>query len=411
MTLDRAVAAALGLLLCWMVAAPLVLVLLSAVRPGGFPLDPGFTTANFASVYLAPGFPDLLGTTLAFAAGSTAVALVLGTLLAWAIERTDLPGAGLFRALVILPMATPPVLLAIGWTLLASPRIGVLNRVLQDALGLAAAPFDVFSLGGMIFVEGLSLVPTTVLMLAPACRNMDPSFEEAALASGASRLRVLGRIVLPLLLPAIAAAACFMLIVSLVVFDVPGTLGLPVRRFVLSTQVFHWISESPGGVPEYGKVGALAVLFLAILLALGALYRRATRRAAAFRTVGGKGVPRPAHAARAAALAGVRARFGLLRGGRAAAARRPRLVEPHALPGRPVPRGAGAAHAREPPRLPRQRPGGGGGGELGADRARRRNRRRRLGRPRVPGSSSAAACRGAPCSMHWPSRRSRCRAS
>ena len=288
MSLDRAVALALGLLLCWMVAAPLGLVLLSAFRPGGFPLDPGFTTANFAAVYLAPGFPDLLGTTLAFAAGSTAVALVLGTLLAWAIERTDLPGAGLFRALVILPMATPPVLLAIGWTLLASPRIGVLNRVLQDALGLAAAPFDVFSLGGMIFVEGLSLVPTTVLMLAPACRNMDPSFEEAALASGASRLRVLGRIVLPLLLPAIAAAACFMLIVSLVVFDVPGTLGLPVRRFVLSTQVFHWISESPGGVPEYGKVGALAVLFLAILLALGALYRRATRRAAAFRTVGGK---------------------------------------------------------------------------------------------------------------------------
>ncbi len=278
----------LGLVLGWLIAVPLALVLLSSVRPGGFPLDPGFTLANFAAVYLGPGFPALLGNTLAFATGSTALALTIGTLLAWAIERTDMPGTSLFRALIVLPMATPPVLLAIGWTMLASPRIGVLNRLLQDVLGLSGPLFDVFSLGGMIFVEGLSLVPTTVLILSPACRNMDPSLEEAALASGAGTFFVLRRIVAPLLLPAILAAAAFMVIVSLVVFDVPGTLGLPVRRFVLSTQVFAWVNESPSGVPEYGKVGALAVLFLALLLLLGWGYQHATRRAQAFRTVGGK---------------------------------------------------------------------------------------------------------------------------
>lgn len=301
-----------GLLLAYLVLVPLALVLLSSVRPSGFPLDPGVTGANFVAVYGDPGLPRLLLNTALFAAGSTALALVLGALLAWVIERTDMPGAGLFRALVVLPMATPPILLAIGWTGLLSPRIGVVNRVLQSLLGLPAAPFDVFGLGGMVFVEGLSLVPTAVLILSPAFRNLDPSLEEAAMTSGAGTGMLLRRVVAPLLLPAILAAAAFMLIVSLVVFDVPGTLGLPVRVFVLSTQVFAWVNESPTGVPQYGKVGALACLFLLLLLLLGWAYHWLTRRAQAFRTVGGKAFRArriPLGPWRWAALAGVVAYF------------------------------------------------------------------------------------------------------
>ena len=284
----RAPALLVGTILVWLVAIPIALVLLSSLRPGGFPLDPGITLDNFVDVYTSPRFPALLANTIAFAAGSTTLALLIGTALAWAIERTDMPGARLFATLVLLPMAIPPVLLAIGWTMLASPRIGLLNRLAQQALGLANPPFDIFTLPGMIFVEGLSLVPTTVLILSPACRNVDPTLEEAARASGASTIMVLRRIVAPLLMPAILAAAAFMAIVSLVVFDVPGTLGLPVRRYVLSTQVFTWINESPTGLPEYGNVGALAVLFLAILLLLAWAYGRATNQAQAFRTVAGK---------------------------------------------------------------------------------------------------------------------------
>ena len=278
----------IGLVLAYLVALPLCLVLLSSVRPGGFPLDPGFTLGNFRDVYGDPGTYVLLANTLLFGVGSAGLALVLGTALAWATERTDMPGRGLFRALVILPMATPPVLMAIGWTMLLSPRIGAVNRALMAMFGLESAPFDIFSLGGMVFVEGLALVPTTFLFLAPAFRNMDPSLEEAALASGAGLFLMLRRILLPLLGPAILAAAAFMLIVSLVVFDVPGTLGMPVRIYVLSTQIFSWVNESPTGVPQYGKVGALAALFLVLLVGLGWLYHRLTRQAQRYRTVTGK---------------------------------------------------------------------------------------------------------------------------
>lgn len=280
---------ALGLILGWLVLVPLGLLGLASVRPSGFPLDSGFTLANYAAVYGAPDFWRMARATVVFALGSTAVALALGIVIAWLVERTDMPGASVVRALVILPMATPPLLLAIGWAMLLSPRAGFLNTQAMAAFGLAEAPFDIYSLGGMVFVEGLSLVPTTVLILSPAFRNMDPSLEEAALASGASPWRVVTRILLPLLWPAIASAGAFLLIVCCLVFDIPGTLGMPARIFVLSTRLYDMAAESPTGMPLYGQVSALATLSLVVLLGLGLAYGRLTRAASRYRTITGKG--------------------------------------------------------------------------------------------------------------------------
>ncbi len=281
-------ALAMGLVLFYLVVVPLLLMIASSFRPGGFPLDPGFTLANYAAAYGDPRFRGLLATTLLFAVGSTAVALVLGIGLAWLIERSDLPGRGLLRALVLLPMATPPLLLAIAWAMLLSPRNGAINQLLMAMFGLAHAPFDIYTLPGLVFVQGLALVPTAYLFLAPAFANMDPNLEEAAMASGAGSWMLIRRVVLPLLTPSILSAATFLVIVSLVVFDIPGTLGTPGRVFVLSTQIYYLVSDNPAGVPLYGQVSALAMVFLALLLVLGALYHRLTRQAQRFRTVTGK---------------------------------------------------------------------------------------------------------------------------
>lgn len=282
-------AIAAGALLAYLVAVPLGLMAVSSLRPGGFPLDPGWTFDNYATVYGAANFPKLVWTTIAFAIGSTLMALTLGIALAWLIERTDLPMRGVLRALVILPMATPPILLAIGWAMLLSPRTGFLNLLLRDVFGLSQSPFNVFSLGGMIFVEGLALVPTTFLFLSPAFRNMDPNLEEAAATSGAGLWTILRRVLLPLLWPSILAAAAFLMIVCLVVFDIPGTLGMPARIFVLSTQIYYLAVDSPTGVPLYGQVSALAAFFLALLAVLGWAYHQLTRQAQRYRTVTGKG--------------------------------------------------------------------------------------------------------------------------
>jgi iron(III) transport system permease protein len=279
----------LGSALTYLVAVPILFLILASLRPSGFPFDPGWTLGNYAEVYGAPGFLRLIGDTLRFAGGAVAMALVLGGTLAFLVERTDMPGAGLVRALVILPMATPPLLMAIGWAMLLSPRAGALNIAAREWFGATGPVFNAYSLGAMVFVQGLALTSTAFLILAPAFRNMDPALEEAALASGASGAMLARRVLIPLLRPAVLAAGVFLLIVGFVVFEVPGTLGMPARIFVLSSQLFYLASEAPGGMPLYGQVGALATLFLAILLGLGLLYRRLTREAARYRVVTGKG--------------------------------------------------------------------------------------------------------------------------
>lgn len=304
--------ALLGGLVAYLVLLPLALLLVSSVKPSGFPLDAGWTLKHYGLVYLDAGFYRLLANTLIFAGGSMALALALGLALAWLVERTDLPARGAVRALVILPMATPPILLAIGWVMLLSPRTGVLNDALRGALGLATAPFDIFTFPGMIFVEGLSLVPSTFLILAPAFRNMDPSLEEAARTSGASVAFMLRRVLLPLLLPAILSAAVFLLIVGFVVFDIPATIGMPNRIFVLSSRIYYLANDAPGGLPDYGRISAMTLLLLVLLVGLAMAYQRLTRQAGRFATVTGKGFrPRPLRLGRWrwAAFAGVAVYF------------------------------------------------------------------------------------------------------
>ncbi len=98
----------------------------------------------------------------------------------------------------------------------------------------------------MVFVQGLALVPTAYLFLAPAFANMDPSLEEAAMTAGAGTWTLIRRVMMPILWPSILSAAIFLLIVSLVVFDVPGALGIPARIFVLSSQIYYLVARQPG---------------------------------------------------------------------------------------------------------------------------------------------------------------------
>jgi iron(III) transport system permease protein len=178
--------------------------------------------------------------------------------------------------------------------MLLNPRVGSLNYGLMAVFGLERMPFNIYSMGGMIFVEALSVVPTVFLMLSHAFRNADPSHEEAALTSGASPWRVFWLITIPMMRPAILGAVAFIAIVCLVVFDVPGTLGMPSRIFVLSTQVYYLFGSSPTGVPAFGQISALGVLIIVCLILLALAYQAFTRMAAQFVTVSGKAFrPRP----------------------------------------------------------------------------------------------------------------------
>lgn len=278
----------LGLVLGYLVVVPIVMLVRSSVSPSGLPTDPGFTFQHFLTVYTRPSTYQLVGTTATFSIGSTVVALLLGTVLAWLVERTDMPTRHVIRGLVILPMVMPPMLLAMAWALLLSPQIGFFNQLLVNYGPFDAAPLNIYSMPGMIFVQGMSLAPTAFLIVGPAIRNMDPALEEAAFASGAGTRHLLRHILLPLVSPSVLAVAAYLLILGVVVFDIPGTLGQPAGIYVLSSVIVVGLQPTVG-FPAYGEISALSMSFFLILLVLAVMYYRYIGRGTRFATISGKG--------------------------------------------------------------------------------------------------------------------------
>ena len=129
-------------------------------------------------------------------------------------------------------LAVPSMLQAMAWVLMMSPRAGFVNTFLVETFGLSSAPFNIYSIGGMIFIEGLRLVPTAFLMLVPLLRSMDPALEEAAVMSGASPISAVRRVTLRLMAPGLPAVLIYQLVTALEVFEVPGVRGLRARLCV-----------------------------------------------------------------------------------------------------------------------------------------------------------------------------------
>ena len=173
----------------------LVLVPLGYLGWRTFFPDGHFTLDVLREAYAVDGLGRLVGNSLLFSVGAAAVAVPVGTLLAFFIVRTDIPYKGVLFGLSVVPLLVPGVLYTISWIFLASPRSGYLNQHLPGT-------FDIFSLPGMMFVEGLHLTPLVFLLLAAALRSVDPSLEESALASGVPLRAVVMRITLPLVRPA-----------------------------------------------------------------------------------------------------------------------------------------------------------------------------------------------------------------
>lgn len=291
-------AVAIGAGLAVLTLVPLALLLIGSFRPDGLPFTPGWTLAHYVDAWGSAYDWRIVANTLVFAGGSTFLAVAIATALCWLMERTDLPGRDWWRAMILMPMATPPLLLAIGWALVLAPRIGIVPVALAPLVGPIDRWLDIYSLPGAIFVQTLAYVPTSVLMLAPAIRALDPALEEAAIVAGAGRWQVVWRVGLPVLRPALLSVFTILLIVGVLAFDVPAVIAMPGHVDLMSLEVFRLMTP-PSSFPDYGGASAMnAVLF--VILAAGLLfYRRTIRHAERFATVGGKGYsPAPARLGR-----------------------------------------------------------------------------------------------------------------
>jgi iron(III) transport system permease protein len=268
-----------------------VLMLLVGSFSQGLTAFGHFTLAKYVSAYTDPYLLQVLFNTVVFVLGSTILATLLALVLAYLNTRTNIPCKPLFTVLSIVPMMIPHLLFAVSWALLLNPSNGLLNLFLKDALGLHSAPFNIYSLGGMILVEGLLNMPVAYLIIAPAMASFDVALEESSRVFGAGVWRTLLRVTLPVLRPAILAAFVLGIVRSLASYAVPRVLGMPGRVDVLATYLYQMIAT--GFAPDYGKAAALGMSVLAASIGLIVLYRALTAEGGKFVTISGRGY-RPA---------------------------------------------------------------------------------------------------------------------
>jgi iron(III) transport system permease protein len=186
----------------------------------------------------------------------------------------------------MIPLVIPGILFTVAWILLASPQIGVINQFLQGWLGLEQPPFDIYSLPGMIWVDGLHYSPMAFLLMTAAFRAMDPSLEESATMSGANVFQVVWRVTLKLTWPAIFATILILFVRAIESFEVPALLGLPVGIQVFTSAIYQAVHRYPSQV---GLASAYGVTLLVITTAGVYFVSRLSSRGSRYATITGKG--------------------------------------------------------------------------------------------------------------------------
>lgn len=269
---------------------PIVMLLLGSFSKGLTAFG-SFTLGKYIEAYTDPAFYQVIVNTIVFVLGSSIMATGLALFLAYLNNRTDIPFKFLFRVISILPMMIPHLLFAVSWALLLNPSNGMMNLALKNVLGLESAPFNIYSLPGMILVEGLLDMPISYLIIAPAMASFDVALEESSRVFGAGTWRTLIRVTLPVLRPAILAAFILGLVRGLASFAVPSVLGMPGRVDVLSTYLYQMIAT--GFAPDYGKAAAVGMSVLATSITLIIVYRALTAESEKYVTIAGRGY-RPA---------------------------------------------------------------------------------------------------------------------
>jgi iron(III) transport system permease protein len=280
----RTLVVVLALALLLLVVPPLIFLLNGSLHTTTVTGGLGdFTFAYYRRLASERQFFGSLGNSLVFAFGSMAIALTFGGLVAWLIERTNAPFKAFAYLTAIISLGTPFVLYVIAWLFLFG-RNGPLNDLIT-ALGLPR--FNVYSMPGMILVEGFLWSPLAFLLLSSVFQQANAEYEDAARMSGAGIFRTVTRISMRLALPAFAAVALLIVVRSIEAFEVPALVGLPGKIQVLTTNIYLGMKENVP--PDLGYASAFSVALLLLAGGLIGLYGRMARYASRYHTVTGRG--------------------------------------------------------------------------------------------------------------------------
>lgn len=241
------------------------------------------TLANCTNIAADPDFLEVVANSLVFAALSTVIAQVIGVVLAVLIGRTDMPGRRVVSSVVLWPLFLSPLLLSMGWFILYGPA-GYVTQAVSFVTG--ASFWNLYTIAGMSVVAGVAQAPVTVLYCLASASLADARMEDAARSCGAGPWRTLRHVTLPMLLPAIMISAVLNFMNALESLSIPFIFGQPAGIRMFMTYIYEEFFL--GLVPDYGLIGAAAVILLVIIALLIKLQKAMLGDVRRFNSVGGK---------------------------------------------------------------------------------------------------------------------------
>lgn len=272
----RLFAFGLLLLLGVIVLAPLAMLVAASFSPVSGPVVEGGRSifGGWIRALTQPDIGAAVLSTVALAGTYVAISMPIAVGVAWLLARTDLPGATWFEFGFWLSFFLPPLAVVQGYILLFDSTSGVANTLWLSVFG-SQGPFNIYSWWGIVFAHlATTAISGKVMLLTPAFKNLDGSLEEAAIVAGDNLPKMLLRIVVPVLAPALIVTLLLSIARSLESFEIELVLGTPQRIDVYSTLIYRLIRAS---TPDYQSASVLGLVIILVMTILATLQRRITR--------------------------------------------------------------------------------------------------------------------------------------
>ena len=236
---------------------PLSYLLIRSLFPkGSFSLD------SFKRVYTYDLNWTALINTIVISGLTTLFGVILAFPLAFLVGRTDMYGKKFFRTLFVTTYMVPPYVGAMAWLRLLNPNAGVLNKFLMQIFNLPKALFNIYTVGGIVWVLTCFYYPYAFITISRAMEKMDPSLEEASKISGASPIKTLMTITIPMMTPSIIAAGLLVFVASASAFGIPSIIGAPGQIYTVTTRIIDFVHI--GSEEGLNDAMVLAVFLMAI---------------------------------------------------------------------------------------------------------------------------------------------------
>ena len=273
------------------ILAVLVLLPVGVVVYQSFLDEPFFAPAarlrlsSYQFILAEPEFARAFLTSLALAAGMTAIAVPFGGVLAFLVVRTDLPGKSCIEPALLVPVVLSPIVIAFGYVIAVGP-VGFLVARRQAADRLRA-------MESLLAREpdrhrGAHARAARLSVFLVALRKLNLELEEQARVMGAPPWRVALTVSLPLIWPALVYSGVLIFFLGFELFGLPLIIGDPANVLVLTTYLFKLTNIL--GTPSYQLMAVVVVAIALVTLPLVYLQRHLLRMAERYVTMGGKGV-------------------------------------------------------------------------------------------------------------------------